>query len=249
MGLFGFGKSENLYFPGCYSYAFLEHKIENYRKILKKLDIDFKVSKDVCCGGFMDEAGYEKELRKAAKENNEKFVSSDFKKIITNCPLCYSTISNYKNLVPDFNLPVEFILITILNKLKENRSLVKNFFADSIVYYDSCYLARYANIIDEPRELLSILGYKTIELPKNKEESMCCGSCGGIKNTNPELSEKIAVKFLKTVRRRGIKRIVTGDGRAYVHLKEMIEKLNLVEEIQIIEFSDIICEGLGIKKE
>jgi Fe-S oxidoreductase len=252
MGIFGFGKSENLYFPGCYSSAFLNNKIENYRKILKKLDIDFKIQKSSdfkCCGGFLDEAGYEKELRKTAKTNNEDFVSSGFKKIITNCPLCYNTLKNYSSLVPEFNIKVEFILITILEKLRQNKNLVKNFFADSIAYYDSCYLSRYNNLSDSARELLSILGYKTIELPYNREETLCCGSCGGLSITNKELSDKIAVRFIKMLSQKKIKRLVTADPRAYIHLKENLEKLNLSKEIEIVEFSEIIAEGIGIKKE
>jgi Fe-S oxidoreductase len=250
MGLFGLGKSENLYFPGCFSYAFLENKIENYRKILKKLDIDFKLSKDYCCGGILDELGYEKELRKLAKENNEKFSDSVLKKIITSCPLCCNTLANYKSQTPDFNVQVEFILVTILNKIQDNRHLVKNYFADSIAYYDACYPARYLNTISEPRELLGYLGYKVIELPYNKEETLCAGSCGCLSENNPELAEKIVVKFVKMLQRKNIKKLVTADPRAYVHLKNILAKLNISsEEIQIIEFSDIICDGLGIKKE
>jgi Fe-S oxidoreductase len=249
MGIFGFGKSENLYFPGCYSYAFAQNKIENYKKILKKLKIEFKTSKDEdCCGGFLDEAGYEKEQRTLAKENNKDFISNGNKKIITNCPLCCNTLKNYSSLIPDFSLQVEFIIKTIYDVLKDNKNLVKNFFSDSIAYYDSCYLGRYLNIAQEPREILNILGYRVIELKYNKEETLCCGSCGGLFETNPELSEKISLNFITMLKRKGIKKIVTADIRAYVLLKKLIQKLD-INDLEIIEFSDIICDGLGIKKE
>jgi Fe-S oxidoreductase len=251
MGIFGFGNSENLYFPGCFTSSFMEKKIANYKKILKKLDIDFALQKDfVCCGGFFDEAGYEKELRKTARENLDRFESKKHKKIITNCPLCYNTLKNYKDLLPNWDIQVEFILMTIINKLRENKEKVRNYFSEPVAYYDSCYLARYSGIINEPRELLELLGYKLVELPKNREETLCSGACGGLTITNPELADKIAVKLLKMIRRRGIKKIVTASPRDYWHLKENLSKLNIPsEEMDIFEFSDLICDSMAINKE
>lgn len=251
MGIFGFGNSENLYFPGCFTSSFLEKKLNNYKRILKKLDINFNFQKDfMCCGGFFDESGYEKQLRKNARENQGKLESKKRKKIITNCPLCYNTLKNYRDLVPNWNIKVEFILVTILNKLRENNKEARNYFSEPVAYYDSCYLARYSGIINEPRELLGLLGYKIIELPKNKEETLCSGACGGLLITNPELANKIALKFLRTLKIKGIKKIVTADSRDYYHLKENLKKLNIYpEELEILEFSDLICDSLGIEKE
>jgi Fe-S oxidoreductase len=251
MGLFGFGNNETLYFPGCFSSAFLDKKINNYRKILKKLDIPFEIQKDqVCCGGFFDESGYEKELRKTARDNQEQFSLKKTKKIITNCPLCYNTLKNYRDLLPNWDIQIEFILITILNKIREERDKARNYFSEPVAYYDSCYLARYSGIINEPRELLGLLGYKTIELPKNREETLCSGACGGLSITNPELASKIAIRLIKMLKKRGIKKIVTADPRDYWHLKENLAKLNIPPaELEIFEFSDLICDSLGINKD
>jgi Fe-S oxidoreductase len=249
MGLFS--KTETLYFPGCYSWAFLRNKIENYERILKKLKINFKTEKDnFCCGGFLDEGGYEKELRKIAKDNNERFTKKEFKKIITNCPLCSYTLEKYRTIIPEISFKQEFILVTILNKLKENKELIRNYFSDSMVYYDSCYLGRYNEITDEPRELLNLLGYKVIEFPKNREETLCCGSCGNLSETNLELAEKITKNFVIYLKNNNIKKIVTADARAFNFMKTFLEKHSIPEEeLEIVEFSDLICAGLGLKKE
>lgn len=249
MAFFGFGKSENLYFPGCYTERFAEKSIDNYKRILKKLDIDFKVQKSFkCCGGFLDEAGYEKDLRKLARENSIEFKEKGYKKIITNCPLCCVTLKNYRDMIPEWDIDVEHIIITILNKLRENNDFTKNLFSDSFAYYDSCYLARYLNIINEPREILQKLGYNLLEFRKNREETICCGSCGGLMHTNPDLSEEIANNFIKMLKRSGIKKIITADVRDCVHLRKNLLKSGIGEdEIQVIEFSEAVCNGLNIK--
>ena len=79
---------------------------------------------------------------------------------------------------------------------------------------------------------------------------MCCGSCGSLPITNQELADDIAFNFIRMLRRRKIKRLVTADARAYQHLKENFRKLGVAnEEIELIDFSEIVCDGLGLKKE
>jgi Fe-S oxidoreductase len=248
MGLFGFGEKETIYYPGCYSMAFLKDKIQNYRNILKTLGVDFSFREDsLCCGGCLIELGYEKNARKLARENISFLTGKKTKKIITNCPLCLQTFSQeYKKMLPDWDIKSEFIFRIILKKLKEDNDLVKYFSNEKVIYYDSCYLGRYLKIHDEPRELLKLFGYNVVEMYTTREETLCCGSCGQLDIINTELSKKIALNFLHVIQNNNIKKIITADPRAYHHLKEIIgsEKLN----IQLIEFSEIICDALDIEK-
>jgi len=248
MAFFGlFENSETLYFPGCFSSAFLSDKAENYKNILRKLKIDFSLQKNMCCGGFLEEAGYEKQLRKLARENREIFEGKKTKKIITSCPLCLETLNSYKNLIPNWNIEAEFAIKIIYDKLLNNSELIKSYVYEPAVYYDSCCLARAIGLTDIPRDLLRMLGYQLEELPKNKEETLCCGSCGGMPDTNSALADKICQKFIKTIQKKKIKRIITADPRAYVHLKKNLKAMGIFEEdIQLIEISDLICDALGI---
>ena len=252
MGIFDiFGNSETSYFPGCYTSSFLADKVENYRKILKKLNIDFSMSKDIlCCGGVLDEAGYEKELRKLARENSENFEKKKTKKILVNCPLCLNTLANYKNLLPSWNIESEFVVLTIFNKLLENPKLIHSYIYEPIAYYDSCYLGRYAQFTESPRELIKMLGYQLIELPKHSEETICCGSCGGLSITNSELADNICKDFIKILKRKKIKRIVTADPRAYHHLRQNLRAMEIYDDqIEVLEISDLICDSVGVKRE
>ncbi len=48
-----------------------------------------------------------------------------------------------------------------------------------LTFHDSCYLGRYNNIYDQPRELLKKADLSPLEMKKSKEESFCCGGGGG----------------------------------------------------------------------
>ena len=56
---------------------------------------------------------------------------------------------------------------------------MKNSLKEAVTYHDSCYLGRYNNIYDAPRDVLKSLDAKLKEMPKNKERGFCCGAGGG----------------------------------------------------------------------
>lgn len=241
MGLFGFGKSSTLYWPGCYSSAKHKDQVSAYKKIMKKLGISFYMLDEfVCCSGVLINAGYESEARKLSRDNFELFKKEGVKKIITSCPLCYKTFSkDYPEMLPDWNIETEFILNVILDKIKQKTKLVKNFIKEKIVYHDPCYLGRYSEIYDEPRELLELVGYDLVELKHNKETALCSGACGNLKQTNPELANQISKDLIKEIKLTGSK-VITPDSRVYVHLKENLK------DIPIYDFSEALAHALGV---
>jgi Fe-S oxidoreductase len=248
MALFNFLERENLYFPGCFSEAYLKPSINNYKRILKKLNIDFRIFNDFfCCAGILEEAGYEKQTRKLARENLSFLKEKGVKRIITSCANCYRMFSqNYSDMIPDWDIKVEFILEPIFQALKSEKFKMGNFFNEPIVYYDSCYLSRYLNFYETPREIMKIIGFNVIELPQNKKETLCCGSCGLLPTTNPDLSKKIARNFIQDLKQAKVKKIITADPLAYKHL---LNNLKQEDDIQVLEFSEVLCDALGIKKE
>jgi len=240
MGIFNFFKKGNtLYYPGCLSKHVLIAEAENYKKILTKIGIDYIVlPQELCCGSPVLNAGYEKDARKLARKNMDLFKEHNITKIITNCPACFKTFSqDYREMLPDWKIEVEYIAITILNYLKKKH--IQNPGNEKITYHDPCHLGRHSGIYNEPREILERLGFEVIEMANNRENSLCCGGGAGLRTNNPELANKIAKERIRQAKEIGIKKIVTTCPLCFAHMKEN-------SDILIEEFSYIVANALGL---
>jgi len=241
MGLFSL-TSNTLYWPGCYSSALLKDQVSRYHKILKKLGISHTTTSEIkCMGGILINGGYDRDARQLARKNFEFLKKKGFKKIITSCPLCYKTLTqDYKEMLPDWDLEVEFILIPIKQKVKRFHKYSEELELEQVIYHDPCYLGRYSQIYDEPRDILEILGYDVVELNYNKKDSLCSGACGNLPITNSKLADKIARNLIKQIRRTGINKIVTPDSQVYNHLKKNLQDTG----IQVFEYSELVYNKL-----
>ncbi|NGQ96223.1 4Fe-4S dicluster domain-containing protein [Brevibacillus sp. SYP-B805] len=119
-------------------------------------------------------------FQQLAQENIEIFKAYNVKKIVTCDPHAYNT---FKNEYPEFGLEAEVYHHTELlaQWVKEGRLKPTKEVKERITYHDSCYLGRYNEIYDKPRQILeAIPGVEIVEMKRSGCDSMCCGAGGGL---------------------------------------------------------------------
>lgn len=232
-----------LYYPGCLTKFVLPQIEINYKKILDFIGTDYISLKEefYCCGSPVRNAGYKEDFSDLIDKNVNLFSKHNVTKLVSNCPSCSYIFKN--------NYPLEVIHITQLifkNLQKPKFRKLKEFLLQKIndnnkinvIYHDSCTLGRKLNVYDEPREIIKFFGYNLLEFSMNRENSICCGAGGGLKDNFPNIANGVAIKKIVEAKALNSHMLITACPMCYEHFKNN----NKNSDLQIYELSQIIVE-------
>jgi Fe-S oxidoreductase len=147
-------------------------------RVLRHAGVTFGVlRKEKCTGDPARRLGNDLAVSQVAEANIETLRAAKVGKMVSICPHCVRTIgTDWKEFGGTFEIEHHSELLARLeSRLPAPAPAATH---QRTVFHDPCYLGRYRDVYDEPRQVAARYGDLT-EAGRARERSFCCGAGGG----------------------------------------------------------------------
>lgn len=238
-----------LYWVGCAGSfdARYQNVSRSVATLLDKAKVNYAVlgTEEKCNGDSARRLGNEFLAQTMIKENVETMKKYKFSKILVSCPHCLQTIGNeYKEFGGDYEVVhhSEFIGDLISqNKIEidETKKLDKK-----VTYHDSCYLGRYNDIYEEPRDLIKKVNTgDMVEMKRNKDRGLCCGAGGGRMWMEEKIGKKVNIERTEEALETNPDVISTACPFCMTMLTDGVKEKGKAEEVKVKDFAELVLES------
>jgi len=242
---------EYLFYVGCSgSFDDRGKKISvAFAKVLQAAGVSFGIlgNEESCCGDSAMRGGNDYLFQAQAQANIEVMNAYGVKKIITICPHGYNCIKkDYPNFGGNYEVYHHTEIIADLiakGKIKFTQPVQGTF-----TYHDSCFLGRYNQVYDQPRNILTaISGVKLVEMSSNHAKSFCCGA-GGARMWMEEHGDRINNARTDQAIAAGADTVAVGCPFCLTMISDGIKDRQKTESMVALDIAEIVCKAMGLEE-
>jgi Fe-S oxidoreductase/nitrate reductase gamma subunit len=251
------GEIDVLYWVGCAA-AFDERNRRVARAFATCLDaagVRFAIlgQEESCTGDPARRMGNDYVWQMLAAGNVATLDRYRLKSIVTACPHCFNTIGQeYGQLGGQYEIVHHSVYLQRL--LADGR--LQTIDADatgqtaprSVTFHDSCYMARYNDVVAQPREVLAALpGLELVEMDKNGKDGFCCGAGGGRMWMEETRGTRINAERTRQALETGAGTVATNCPFCMTMLRDGLASAesNAAGTVSAVDIAELLAEGLA----
>jgi len=244
---------EYLWFVGDYAsyHASMTDKTRLMAQLFQKLDIDFGLLYDAekNSGNDVRRVGEEGLFDMLAEKNLIALSKSSFKTIVTTDPHSYNTLKNEYSENGNDRYDVLHYSQLFDQLIKSGQLKVSKKIGHTVTYHDPCYLGRYNGEYDAPRRVMEALGCQLVEMPRNRENTYCCGAGGGRiwMEDPPEVTERPAESRVKEAASLpGVTTLVVTCPKDLVMFQDAVKTAGIEDKLVVKDLLELVVEAVDM---
>ncbi|HNS99822.1 MAG TPA: (Fe-S)-binding protein [Polyangiaceae bacterium] len=196
-----------------------------------------------CCGDQARRIGAQDVYDDVKQQNMTLFEEHGVRELIVASPHCLQTINQ------DYAKGTELHAThyaTFFHRLVQDGHLILSKPIEAkVTYHDPCYLGRHAGEYEAPRELLrAIPGLQLLEMPRNRERSLCCGGGGGGIWLDVPSEERFSVLRVQEALRTGAEIIATACPYCTAMLEDAIKNLDVEHALRVLDIAELVAQSM-----
>lgn len=219
-----------------------------FARILKACNIDFAIlgQEEHCHGDPARRLGNEYLYQMLAKDTIGTLDRYEVKTVVTSCPHCFHQMGNeFPQLGGNYEVIHHSTYIERL--LQENLVPLQTEEGQklTVAYHDSCYLGRYNDVYEAPRETLKrALPVITLVEPKRtKDRGLCCGAGGGRMFMEERTGKRINVERTEELLATGADAIAVACPFCMTMISDGVKGAE--SEVPVLDIAEVVASRLS----
>ena len=216
-------------------------------RILKAAGVDFATlgSEERCNGDPARRLGNEYVFAELAAQNVSTLEPYKFRKILVTCPHCLNSLGkDYREHGGSYTVVHHSqLLAELLAAGRIPLDLTKS--TDELVtFHDPCYLARYNDGAEPPRELLGRAGVKTVEMPMSRKNGFCCGAGGGRIFLEEKIGKRVNIERTEQALATGASTVAVGCPFCMTMITDGTKAKGVDDKVKVKDLAELVAERL-----
>ena len=244
---------EVIYWVGCMS-AFdprNQKLATSLVNIFRAAEVKFAILglEETCCGDPARRAGNEYLYQILAQGNIETLNNYKPKRIVANCPHCFNTLRNeYPQLGGTFDVIHHSQFIDELiaaGRLNLPTATARP--TEGFAYHDPCYLGRWNDVYEPPRDVLKHADGDFLELPRCRDRGFCCGAGGARAFMEEKRGTRISHNRMNEALATPAKGMAVACPFCVTMFEDAVRALNADERFEVKDLAEIVASSIDGK--
>jgi Fe-S oxidoreductase/nitrate reductase gamma subunit len=239
--------AEVLFWVGCAGAYDARYKkvTQTFATLMKMANVRFAIlgTEEKCTGDPARRMGNEYLAQMLITENIQTLDKYGVRKIVVTCPHCLQSLGKE---YAQFGGKYEVVHhTTFLQDLVERGVLrVSSKAKARITFHDPCYLGRYSDEYDAPRDLIRLVSEERPEMKRSRDKSFCCGAGGGRMWMEEREGKRVNIERTEEALATRPDVIGTGCPFCMTMITDGVKELDAAEQVQVKDVAELILEAI-----